>query len=233
MAANNFLVPLIMIMIEFLKYIVYRTPVIKRIMWPKYRYGIHPGQLAAMVQLMENTKGEPGCIIEIGVAVGKTSVFLLEHLKTTEDSRPVLFFDTFCGFTPKSVALEINDRSKSKFKNCFQCFQYGNEQLFSCSIAGAGYTNFKTYKGDAAEFDFSTIGPISAVLLDIDLYQPTLTCLRAIWPYLVEGGGIVIDDCIPGGPWDGSLQAVEEFAIEIGAHASRVGGKGMMLFKST
>lgn len=92
---------------------------------------------------------------------------------------------------------------------------------------------FKTYKGDAAKFDFSTIGPVSAVLLDIDLYQPTLGCLRAIWPYLVKGGGIVIDDCIPGGPWDGSLQAVEEFAIEIGSHASRVGGKGMMLFKNS
>ena len=219
-------------MIELLKYIAYRTPVIKRIMWPKYRFGVHPGQLSAMVQLMEKTKSKPGCVVEIGVAVGKTSVFLLEHLKTTEDSRPVLLFDTFSGFTPSSIAVEITDRSKSKFKDSFTCFRYGNEYLFARSIAHAGYTNFKTYQGDASRFDFSTIGPISAVLLDIDLYQPTLGCLRGIWPYLVEGGGIVIDDCVPGGPWDGSLQAVEEFASEIGTTPSRVGGKGMMLSKS-
>lgn len=218
---------------DFLKYIAYRTPIIQRTMWPRYRYAIHPGQLAAMVQLMEKTRDGPGCVIEIGVALGNTSMFLLEHLKTTEDPRPVLLFDTFCGFTPDSVAVEINDRSKAGFKNAFEYFRWGNEQLFSSSIAQAGYTNFKTYKGDAAKFDFSKIGPISAVLLDIDLYQPTLGCLQSIWPHLVQGGGIVIDDCIPGGPWDGSLQAVEEFAAEIGVAASRVGGKGMMLSKNS
>ena len=47
---------------------------------------------------------------------------------------------------------------------------------------------------------------------------------------MLPGGGIVVDDCRPG-PYDGSLQAYEEFLAEHGMTFERVGSKGGVLRK--
>ncbi len=216
-------------MIETIKYIVYRTPLLQRVMWPKYPYKINPGQLNALINLIDATRSQNAAIMEIGVAQGDTSTFLLEHLKTTGDSRPVFLLDTFDGFTQDSIDVEVSDRLKDG--RPYKSFRYGDEQLFVQAIRHAGYENFRIFKGDASKFDYAGIGPIGAVLLDIDLYAPTRDCLAAIWPHLVDGGGIVVDDCQPDTAWDGSLQAVQEFSEENGLDPIRVGHKGYLLKK--
>ncbi len=93
-------------MIEAIKYGVYRTPLLQRLMAPSYRYKISPGQLSAIVELINSTRGTAGAVVEIGVAHGDTSVFILEHLKTTGDPRKPYLVDTFEGFTQESVQHE-------------------------------------------------------------------------------------------------------------------------------
>lgn len=44
--------------------------------------------------------------------------------------------------------------------------------------------------------------------LDMDLYEPTLRAMEFIWPRLVEGGALVIDDY--GSEWTGVTMAVHE-----------------------
>lgn len=216
--------------IEAIKYAVYRTPVIDRIMAPRYPYKINPGQLHAMIGFIEATKGTNAAVAEIGVAQGDTSTFLLEHLKTTADSRTLLLFDTFAGFTEESVSHEVNKRGKAVFE--YDKFQYGDEARFQRNIKNAGYDNFRTVKGDASKFDWDGLGPVGAVLLDIDLYQPTIDILNAIYPNLAPGGGIVLDDCLADTPWDGSLQAYEEFITAKGLPFERVGHKGAVIRKA-
>jgi O-methyltransferase len=153
--------------------------------------------------MLHGTQG--GAIVEIGVAQGDTSVFLLEHLKTTGDKRKAYFFDTFSGFTVDAIKYEIGQRGKPQ--KPYDAFKYGNELSFQKNLQRAGYSNFSIIKGDASIYDWASIAPIAAVLLDIDLYKPTIEILRAIWPHIVEGGGIVVDDCLANTPWDGALQA--------------------------
>jgi len=215
---------------ESVKYLVYRSPVIGKLMSPDYPYKVSPGQLAAMVDLIESSRAAGGAVIEIGVAQGDTSVFLLEHLASVGDERPLLLFDTFSGFTPSSVEVEVARRGKSR--DDYDKFRYGDEQIFRKRLSTAGYSRFQTFAGDAAEFDWGSIGPIGAVLLDIDLYQPTKIILEAIYPHLCDGGGIVVDDCVAGGPWDGSLQAYEEFIAAHGMPFERVGNKGAVVRSS-
>ena len=214
---------------EFVKYMVYRLPVVSRMMAPDYPYKINPSQLCVMIELMEATREVGGAVAEVGVAQGDSSVFFLEHLRTREDSRTMLLFDTFAGFTANSIEVEVADRGKVAAH--YDKFRYGDEQRFQQNLRTAGYKNFRTFPGDASEFDWASIGPIGAVLLDIDLYKPTIDILEAIWPHLCSGGGIVVDDCVADTPWDGSLQAYEEFIARHGLPFERVGHKGAVVRK--
>jgi len=209
------------------KWLVYRAPVATRLMAPSYPYKLNPAELSAMVELIDDTRNAGASIAEIGVAKGDTSVFLLEHLRTGGDDRPLLLFDTFGGFTPDSIAIEVSNRGKPAGE--YGVFRYSDERRFSRNLRRVGYENFRIVKGDASRFDWSTIAPIGAVLLDIDLYQPTIATLEAIWPHLVPAGGILVDDCLPDTPWDGSLQAYEEFIAAHGLPFERVGQKGAIV----
>lgn len=198
-------------------------------MAPSYPYKLDPAQLAAMLALIDATRDANASVAEIGVAQGDTSVFLLEHLNTVGDGRRLCLFDTFGGFTAESIEVEVSDRGKAAA--AYGAFRYGDERRFERNLRKAGYENFRIVKGDASRFDWSSIAPIGAVILDIDLYQPTVSILDAIWPHLVPAGGIVVDDCLPGTPWDGSLQAYEEFIAAHGLPFERVGRKGAVVRK--
>jgi O-methyltransferase len=214
---------------ELAKFLVYRTPILRRTMSPKYKYKVNPGQLAAIVNLINDTQASGGAVIEIGVAQGDTSSFILEHMKTTGDARTVYLMDTFEGFTEDSIEHEVNARGKPAA--AYDAFRYGSEALFTKYIRAAGYDKFKTIRGDASKFDWATLGGIGAVLLDIDLYEPTIKILNGIWPHVVPGGGVVVDDCLAGSPWDGSLQAYEEFIAAHNLPFRRVGAKGALVVK--
>lgn len=215
---------------EIAKSIIYRTPIISRLMAPSYPYKVNPGELAAMVGLIDSTRSSGAAVAEIGVAQGDTSVFLLEHLKTVGDGRELLLFDTFSGFTDESISFEVANRRKNA--QDYDKFRYGDEARFNRNLAHAGYDRFRTIKGDAARFDWSSLGPIGAVLLDIDLYQPTIAILDAIYPHIVSGGGIVVDDCLADSPWDGSLQAYQEFIAKHDLPFTRAGHKGGLIRKA-
>ena len=214
---------------EFIKYVTYRTPVLRRAMAPRYRYKVTPGQIAALIGLIDASREAGGAVVEIGVAQGDTSALILEHLKTTGDQRTVHLFDTFEGFTDESIDFEVTARGKRR--SSLNAFRYGDEAIFSRNLRSAGYDAFETHKGDAAKFDWSALGPVGAVLLDIDLYKPTIEILTAIWPHITPGGGVVVDDCLAGTPWDGSLQAYNEFTAAHGLPFKLVGQKGGLLVK--
>lgn len=218
-------------LIELVKFAIYRAPLVGRLMSPRYSYKVDPSHLAAMVDLIDTTRDANAAVIEIGVAQGGTSAFLLEHLKTTSDPRSLILCDTFSGFTEASIAHEVTSRGKRRHD--LNLFRYGDERRLQQNLRRAGYTAFRTVKGDAAKVDWSQFGPIGAVLLDIDLYQPTKAALAGIYPNLVQGGGIVVDDCREGTPFDGSLQAYSEFTAETGLPFRRIGSRGGLIVKQT
>ncbi|WP_319435009.1 TylF/MycF/NovP-related O-methyltransferase [Mycobacterium sp. RTGN5] len=213
--------------VELGKQIVYNSPVLNRIMAPKYPYKINPGQLCAMVNFIDATRSSASIVAEVGVAHGDTSVFLLEHMTKTADERTVYLFDTFSGFTERSIEHEVRNRNKDRGE--YDKFRYGDERRFRQNLFGLGYSRFETVKGDASTVDWEALPPIGAMLLDVDLYQPTIEILEAVYPRLAPGGGIVLDDCLAGTPWDGSLQAYEEFISSHGLPFVRVGEKGTLI----
>ena len=211
------------------RHVAYRTPVVNNVMFPKYGYWVDPGELAAMVALIDATRSTGGAVVEIGVARGYASVFFLEHLRTTGDPRTMILIDTFGGFTPESVAHEVDQRKKGPSE--IVDFSYGSVRIFNRSLARLGYTNYRIVQGDCSQVDWTEIGPIGAVFLDVDLYLPTAATLEAIWPQIVPGGGIVIDDCLPGRWCDGAYEAYCEFIERHSLPHRPAGGKGALVQK--
>lgn len=216
---------------EALKFIAYKTPLVRRVALPRYRYKIAPAQLAFLCDSIDRSRNAQGCIMEIGVARGETSAFILEHMRTTGDNRPIYFLDTFSGFTDESIQHELKARGKTGAM--LDSFRYGDAEIFEHDLNALGYSGFTIVAGDAAKLDYRQFGPISVVLLDIDLYQPTIEILRKIWPFMTTPGFICVDDCAPNTSWDGALQAYREFASQIGAPINIVGGKGGILIKES
>ena len=212
-----------------IKRIVYRLPGLRNAMLPEYRYWVDPGELAAMIGLIDATRGTEGAIVEIGVARGDTSVFLLEHLRTTGDPRTLVLVDTFAGFTGESIDYEVENRRKRAAE--LSDYSYGSARVFNYSLARLGYSNYRIIEGDCSKMNWDEIGPIAAVFLDVDLYLPTAVTLEALWPRIVPGGGVVLDDCVEPAWCDGALQACREFIDRHDLPFVRVGGKGALLRK--
>jgi hypothetical protein len=122
---------------------------------------------------------------------------------------------------------EVSLRGRARRE--YDAFRYGDEDRFRRNLAKAGYSNFETISGDAAAFDWESVAPIGAVLLDVDLYQPSIRILNAVYPLLVPGGGIVVDDCVSVPPWDGALQAYDEFIRAHDLLFERIGQKGALI----
>src|ERR1700733_11827099 len=110
---------------EFIKKVAYRYPLLSKWSAPSYPYKVNPAQLSFLCEAISNTRGSSGSILEIGVAKGDTSVFLLEHLRTTADTRTVYFLDTFAGFTDESINHEVDVRGKAV--DDYDAFRYGEE----------------------------------------------------------------------------------------------------------
>ncbi len=211
------------------KSVVYRTPIARNALRPRYPYWVTPGTLSQMVQLIDQPSTRSGAVVEVGVARGITSVFLLEHLRTTEDPRPLVMIDTFSGFTKKDVNHEVQRRGVRK--RDLSDFSYGSANAVADSLDRLGYRNYRILEEDCTVTDWSAIGPIAALLLDVDLYRPTLTVLEGAWPHLLPEGGIVVDDCVTPHWADGSMEAYAEFIKASCLPFTRVGGKAAMVRK--
>ena len=71
-------------------------------------------------------------------------------------------------------------------------------------------TNKDTKKKDIVGIAKANIKEIAILRLDMDLYEPTKVCLKQLYPLVVRGGFVVIDDYGYKG-WEGCKKAVDEY----------------------
>ena len=79
--------------------------------------------------------------------------------------------------------------------------------------SGAGLDNLEIHKGWFEEtMPYNTVGDIAILRLDGDLYNSTLVCLKYLYPKVIKGGIIILDDY----ELKGSMQAVSDYFASIG-----------------
>jgi SAM-dependent methyltransferase len=186
-----------------------------RLVFYRYDYMFHPMDLSFLVQCVTDTAHLRGPILELGCAGGHTSVFLNKHLDDLEGNRSYFAIDTFAGFTPEDVEVEIGrGKQVEDFDETFRAYR---REWYERTMQLNGVTRVTAIEADVNIFDFSRFSDISFCLIDVDLYRPVMKALDEVIPRMAPGGIIVIDDCMDLNKYDGAYQAYMEITERLGA----------------
>ena len=178
-----------------------------------YPYNFFPAQLTFFCDSLDKTQNLPGSIVEIGCALGQTTVFLNIHMHFRGMEKPYVCIDTFSGFTQEDISYEVVNRSKDQ-SILKEAFTINNKKWFEETLRSNkryGTDRVKVFQADINKFDFKEIPQISFCLIDVDLYQPVKAALGRAYPLTTKGGIIIVDDCKQNQVYDGAYRAYIEF----------------------
>jgi O-methyltransferase len=178
------------------------------------------GLIEAVKYIIEN-KIE-GDIVECGVWKGGSMLAAAETLLKFENSKRHLYlYDTFEGMSePTELDISFNNEKanhllnadKDKEKNLIWAFSSLETVKQTMSMLDYPSDNIHYIKGKVEETIPATLPEKIAILrLDTDWYESTKHELIHLFPRLVKGGVLIIDDY---GFWKGARKAVDEYIIE-------------------
>ena len=159
--------------------------------------------------LVENYISQKGCVVECGVWRGGMISAISEILG---NDREYFLFDSFEGLPMAKeidgkAALEWQSDKESPFyfDNCKAEMSYAEK-----AMKMAGKENYHLIKGWFSETlpMFKTDSEIAVLRLDSDWYDSTMDCLNNLFPYVKDGGLVIIDDYYV---WDGCSRAVHDY----------------------
>ena len=206
-------------LVYWLKRLQFHTP-LRSQMVHRHDFFFWPAELAFLCEQIEKAVQGGGIALEIGCAHGATTAYLNKHLEwarkynNLRDGVPYVCVDTFSGFTPDDVLYEKEHRGKSG--SHYNDSRITSPEWFRFMLDINQIQGVTVKKGDAATFDYHSLGPVGFCLLDVDLYRPTIAALPQIYKQLRPGGLITVDDCAPAQVYDGAHQAYLEFVETLG-----------------
>jgi predicted O-methyltransferase YrrM len=132
--------------------------------------------------------------------------------------------DTFSGFVAEDIRIEVADRGKTA--GMLAEFEVNKKKWFDGTMQQNNITRVRSIETDVNKYDLTTLGPLSFVILDVDLYRPTKKALPELYRALSADGIIVVDDCSSSDTrWDGADQAYKEFIKETDRPLEIIHGK--------
>lgn len=162
--------------------------------------------------------GLPGTFMEAGCALGGSAI-LLASVKSP--ARRLEVYDVF-GMIPAPTRDDTPDVHER-----YQIIVHGE----SAGIGGDLYYGYQRDLYETVQRNFESFGiplvpnsvslvkglvqdtlqpsdPIAFAHIDVDWYEPVMTCLERMFPQLVVGGSIILDDYHD---WGGCRKATDEF----------------------
>lgn len=179
------------------------------------------GRLAVACRAVEERRLS-GVIVEAGCALGGSAI-LMASMKSP--IRPFYVYDVF-GMIPEPTEEDtrevheryrkiVEGRSKGIRGDKYYGYQGGlyeivraNLQRFGIDCEKQAVTLIKGLIQDTMRIE----EPVALAHIDVDWYAPVLTCLKRIFPSLVVGGCIILDDYHS---WGGCRRAADEFLREV------------------
>ncbi|QAA81373.1 macrocin O-methyltransferase [Aequorivita sp. H23M31] len=166
----------------------------------------------------------PGDYVECGVWKGGSSLAVAMKLEEIGNlNKNIWLFDTFEGMSEPTEFDEdlkgrlAKDRLAKEDKELSWVWAYSGLDEVKKTMQRCNYpkSKIKFIKGKVEETLLSKNIPdrISILRLDTDWYESTKMELEILFPRVVEGGIIIIDDY---GHWKGSKKAVDEYLSQIG-----------------
>lgn len=178
-------------------------------------------RLLAQYELFKLIRDIPGSVVELGVYLGAglfTFAKLMETFCPGDRSRKIYGFDTFDGYKDfKENDGEVGtwiDKGIGTKKSSYEIMQSITD-INNLDNFLAGVERTVIIPGDISQtvpkFASEPTGVrISLLYFDSNLYEPTMTGLKYLYPLVVPGGVVAFNAYgIP--PWEGESKAFEEY----------------------
>jgi len=164
----------------------------------------------------------PGIFIEAGCALGGSSI-LIASVKNSE--RPLFIYDVFemIPSPTKEDTQDVHDRYRTivegkstgiggdKYygyvENLYEVVQ-SNLENFGINCEKQSVSLIRGLVQETMKID----QPVAFAHVDVDWYEPVMTCLKCIFPNLILGGSIILDDYHT---WGGCRKATDEYLRKI------------------
>lgn len=178
-----------------------------------------------------------GDFVECGTWRGGLAALMIHHIEKYKLGKKLWVYDTFQGMTqPTGVDGEnaINSFQATKIENgeyanwCRATLDIVKSTCIQASEDFDDFTKFVVGRvEDTLIIENNLPGKISLLRLDTDWYESTKIELEVLFPRVVPGGVIIIDDYTA---WQGSHQAVEEYLqSEIAYKSKKVSPNGSLI----
>jgi hypothetical protein len=170
------------------------------------------GKILAHYELYKMTKGLEGAIVECGIFKGASFVRFAGFRDLIEGSeKKVIGFDTFGAFPPSTLK-EDDPHIKHWVENAGEQ-SISKEQLREVMRKKGIDKNVELVEGDVVKTVPAYVAThpdltISLLNLDTDIYDPAVAVLEHLWPKLVPGGVLILDDY---NVFPGETKAVDDF----------------------
>lgn len=177
----------------------------------------------------------PGMFIEAGCALGGSSI-LIASLKNTE--RSLFVYDVFGMIPPPTEedTQDVHERYQTITEGKSQGINGDKYYGYEDDLLEVVISNFKSFEINADQQSISLIKglvqntmtieqPVAFAHIDVDWYDPVMTCLKRIFPRLVSGGIIILDDYHA---WGGCRKATNEYLLTVTGQYSRDDSDGSL-----
>lgn len=146
-----------------------------------------------------------GCAIESGCFLGGIAIFMGLMRRHLQIDLPIVLLDTFCG-PPVGTADTFLGRAIRTIKPLPNYELTIKQHITRCLDSLDGYT---FVKGEVeTTIPALEVGDVALLRLDTDFYSSTSTALNHLYPKLVSGGVLIVDDY---GTFKGARTATEDY----------------------
>jgi O-methyltransferase len=182
---------------------------------------VAPERLYAFIEAVRHVSRQnlPGAIVECGVWRGGATIAAIRALQNLgEDARDIYLYDTFEGmcepgefdikYSGESASIQFQEHRIDSHRSHWCRAELGDVQS---AVLGTGYPQERIHfiKGKVEDtLPGKTPDRIAVLRLDTDWYESTRCELEHLFPRLVSGGILLLDDY---GHWQGARRAVDEY----------------------
>lgn len=160
----------------------------------------------------------PGIFIEAGCALGGSAITIASAKKP---NRPLQLYDVFDQIPPPTnedppevhqrYQTIVEGKSKGLGQDIYYGYQSNLEQKVHQNLDSFGFPlqqNHITTHAGLVQDQLKGFEKVAFAHIDVDWYAPVKYCLEQIFPRLVPGGCIILDDY---NDWGGCRKATDEF----------------------